>query len=193
MKYTYEIAKEYRQDLKALRSQHNTLLRKKALLKELKSNVDDFALYTDYFEKNKVVEADLKIVGEMISSTEYALFWIESGHERMPFEKRPITNLSKAQRTQQWGEIEHAKALYSEPHSEVSEWELAFIDDILSVLSERERDCYISVFGKLNTQEETAELLGIGKNSVKSYISRARKKIDHQLLYGHQGNVFATQ
>lgn len=182
MKYTYDIAKEYREDLTRLNREHFIRNRERGFLREVKQaerTIEDI-------ERLDELEAELKQIGGMISSTEYALFWIESGHERMAGEKRPVTNQSKEQRTQLWGEIEHAKAIANEVPSQLSEEELQFVEDTLSTLSTREREAYVSVYGKGNTQEETAEYLGVSRNAVKMYIGRARAKIDAQLLYGQQ-------
>lgn len=182
MKYTYDIAKEYREDLRSLNRERFMKNREKEFLKEVKQEERTI----EQMERLDELEADIRLIGGMISSTEYALFWIESGHERMAGEKRPITNKSKEQRTQLWGEIEHAKAIANESPVELSPEKLQFVEDTLSTLSTREREAYISVYGKGNTQEETAEYLGVSRNAVKMYIGRARAKIDVQLLYGQQ-------
>lgn len=176
MKYTYDIASEYRTELQQLRRQHMATKREIAWLREL----------DEYGERLSELEADLKVISGMISSTEYALFWIESGHERMQGEKRPITNLSKKKRTQLWGNIEHSNYLSLEEPRELSSEELALIDHVMGALSQEERDAYMSIYGKGNSYAETAEYLGVARSTVQRYIERAKKKIDHQLLYGTQ-------
>lgn len=176
MKYTYDISSEYREELKQLRRQHMAVKREVAWLRET----------DEYVERLSQLEADLKIISGMISSTEYSLFWIESGHERMQGEKRPITNLSKKKRTQLWGNIEHSSYLSLEEPRELSGEELAFLDNVMGALSQEERDAYISIYGKGNSYAETAEFLGVARSTVQRYIERAKKKIDHQLLYGAQ-------
>ena len=158
MKYTYQIAEEYKKDLKELRKLHV-------------SCEDD---------------AEKTIISGMISSTEYALFWIQTGHERRPHEKRPVSNLSKEQRTQYWGEVEHSNYLVPEEPRTLEEWEHEFIEDMLGVLTSQEKDVYIAVYGKENSYSETAEYLGITKSQVQNRIEQARKKLDHALLYGAQ-------
>lgn len=183
VKYTYDIASEYREDLKRLSKEKFARDRERAFLKE----VED--LSNEGIERMSEVEAEISLISGMISSTEYALFWIESGHERMAGEKRPITNQSKKKRTQLWGNIEHSQYLSYEAPRELTREELELIDDMMRALSEREREVYLSVYGKGNTQEQTGEYLGIQTGTVKKYLDRARAKIDRELKYGSQGSL----
>lgn len=183
MKYTYDIASEYREDLKRLNSDKFVRDRERAFLKE----IEDLSI--EQIERLSEVEAEISLVNGMISSTEYALFWIESGHERMLGEKRPISNQSKKKRTQLWGNIEHSQYLSYEAPRELVREELELLDDMMRALSEREREVYLSVHGKSNTQEQTAEYLGIQTGTVKKYLDRARAKIDRELKYGSQGSL----
>lgn len=76
---------EYKNDLKALRKQR--------LREELRKNHNDKS-----------------IVSQMISSTEYSLFWLSNGYERPIIDNSP-TKQSKCKREQLWGEMEHAKGI----------------------------------------------------------------------------------
>lgn len=180
MKYTYDIANEYREDLKRLNNEKFAKDRERAFLKE----IEDLSI--KQFERLSEIEANISLIGGMISSTEYSLFWIESGHERMAGEKRPVTNLSKKKRTQLWGNIEHSKYLSYEAPRELEREELELIDDVMRELSEVEREAYISIYGRCNTYAETAEYMNVPRSTVQRYIERAKKKIDHELLYGAQ-------
>lgn len=180
MKYTYDIANEYREDLKRLNKEKFSRDRERAFLKEIEY------LSMDQLQRLTDLEADISQISGMISSTEYALFWIESGHERMAGEKRPITNQSKKKRTQLWGNIEHSKYLSYEAPRELEREELQLIDDVMRELSEVERVAYISIYGKCNTYAKTAEYMNVPRSTVQRYIERAKKKIDHELLYGAQ-------
>ena len=183
MKYTYQFATDYRGELRQLRRQRDKLIRDKALIKELLNNANGIELELELSK----IEADIKIVGGMISSTEYALFWIESGFEQGAYEKRPITNANKQVRTQLWGEVENAPFLQQEESGDpLSEEEQALLEEVLNTLPEIERSVYISIYGKGNTQEQTAEFIGIPCGSVDYRLKRAQSLIDHQLLYGKQ-------
>lgn len=158
MSYRGEKVKEYQKDLKELRRRH-------------KASEDD---------------GKKTVLSGMISSTEYAMFWIESGHERRPGETYSVTKLSKSQRTQLWGQIEHAPMIELDKPVKVSVDLENKLNDILSVLSEREREVYLSIVVALNTQEETAEIIGVERGTVKKYLDRAREKITQQVTYGYQ-------
>lgn len=181
--YTYQIAEEYREDLRQLRRQQHDNKREIAWIEQ----VDKSEL--KYYQQDRLDElkADNKIISGMISSTEYALFWIESGHEQAAYEKRPITNANKKIRTQLWGEIEHAPFIdQEESERELSEEEQVLIDEVLESLPDIERDVYVSIYGKGNTHEQTAQFVGIPRSSITYRLNRAQKLIDHQLLYGKQ-------
>lgn len=184
MKYTYQYADDYREELKQLRVQQFQLKRRVEQLKELLDHETEEIELDEYLEEKQLTEVDLKIVSSMISSTEYALFWIESGYERKAFDKRPVTNRSKKQRTQLWAEIEQARAIESADDKELPEETKRLIREIMSVLSDRQKDVYYSIHAKGNTFEETAEYLSMTVSSVQTHLERAKKKIDRQLKYG---------
>lgn len=50
--------------------------------------------------------------------------------------------------------------------------------DSLSLLSERERECYLMHYVNLMSFQKIADMLGISKGSVNCYIRRARAKIN---------------
>lgn len=128
-------------------------------------------------------ESDYKTIREMISSTEYSLFWVEVGHERKAGEKRSITNLSKEKRTQLWGDIEHSKRLSSETPRTITEVEKELIDCVLGLMTEDEREAYVSIYGKGNTYAETAEYMNVARSTVQRYIERAVKKVGSQTKF----------
>nr|WP_245249266.1 sigma factor-like helix-turn-helix DNA-binding protein [Vagococcus allomyrinae] len=51
----------------------------------------------------------------------------------------------------------------------------------MSQLSDRQRECYESVYLKGNTFDQTAKYLQISKGTVSTYIERADKKIQQYL------------
>lgn len=57
---------------------------------------------------------------------------------------------------------------------------------ILNNLSDKEIAVYFAVKGQNNSFAGAAEILGISKSMVKSYVDRARTKLDKQIQYGSQ-------
>lgn len=136
-------------------------------------------------ELNKVrSEAEYKTIREMISSTEYALFWIENGRERKFGDKYSVTRMSKDRRTEFWGNIEWAKAVAPENPRELTKEEQELSNIIINLLSDREKEVFMSVCGKGNTQEQAAEYLGIQTGTLKKYLDRARNKVLKEIQYG---------
>lgn len=162
-------ASDYREELKRLRKQQDSYKKRLSTIRSTS-------------ERNRL-ENEIKIINGMISSTEYSLFWIEVGHERKAGEKRPITNLSKEKRTQLWGDIEHSKRLSSEAPRTLTEVEKELIDCVLGLMTEDEREAYVSIYGKGNTYAETAEYMNVARSTVQRYIERAVKKVENQTKF----------
>lgn len=166
MAYREERIKEYERDLKDLR-------RRQADAKD---------------------ESEQKILGNMIGSTEYALFWLINRHERRAGESYKENRLSYRQRTQFWGDLEEAINYHNitqTPEAEkqpVDTFSMA-VEDFLSLLSEREREAYLLTKTALYTHDEAAEQMGISKGSVDQYISRAKEKIENAKSYGLQTSL----
>jgi DNA-directed RNA polymerase specialized sigma24 family protein len=54
------------------------------------------------------------------------------------------------------------------------------LDDVLGDLTTREKDVFTPVKAEQHTFEYTAELLGITKSSVQTYLERAERKIENR-------------
>ena len=63
----------------------------------------------------------------------------------------------------------------------LTEWQRFQLEDALSSLSERERECYILTHGEGFSFEETARLLQISKSSVQTLVTRAQAKISERI------------
>lgn len=125
---------------------------------------------------------DKKVISGMISDCEYAIEWLSTG--RRPGNKRGIEHLAAYQREKlvdplkMQAYVSNAKA--GSP-SNLSDWERFQIEDALSRLSKRERDCYVMAHGECISFEEIANMLGISRGSVQEYVERAQKKISEDL------------
>lgn len=158
------IVQEYRKDLKLLRQQR--------VREDLKKN-----------------ETDKSVVGSMISSTEYSLYWIETGFERPLVDNSP-TKLSKGKREQLWGEIEHAKGI-EQGVWDIHSWEeseedvltekqtdrMIDVDSIMSKFSNQELNVFYLRHQALFEVENIAEELGITEKAVEKTLERINGKI----------------
>ncbi|MNO15506.1 positive control sigma-like factor [compost metagenome] len=125
---------------------------------------------------------DKKVISGMISDCEYVIEWLSTG--RRPGNKRGIERRAVYQREKLVDPLKmqaYVKNSRSGSPSNLSDWERFQIQDALSRLTERERDCYVMSHGECFSFGEIANLLGIEKGSVQGYIERAQRKISEDL------------
>ncbi len=125
---------------------------------------------------------DKKVISGMVSDCEYVIEWLETG--RRPGNKRGIERRAAYQREKlvdplrMQAYVKNAKA--GSP-SNLTDWQRFQIEDALSRLSERERECYVLAHGECFPFSDIADMLGISKGSVEEYIERAQRKISEDL------------
>lgn len=163
MAYREERIKEYERDLRNLRRRL--------------SNAED--------------DHERSILGSMIGSTEYALFWLRNRHERLPGETYKENKLNYMQRTQLWGNVDHAVCYHNvdvsnKAHLAPCDTFSMAVEDFLSLLSKREREAFLLTKSALYTHEEAAEAMNVSLGTVKQYTSRAKEKIENAKKYGMQ-------
>ncbi|WP_010278854.1 sigma-70 family RNA polymerase sigma factor [Paenibacillus senegalensis] len=130
-------------------------------------------------EQARQAEEDKKrrrILSEMIGSCEFVAEWLGTG--RQPGPRRGIERRSRQQREVL---LEPEKinwfARGRVNYNSVTPEQQARIKAALSHLSDRERDCYIMHHGEGLPYSQIAELLGVRKGSVSTFMNRARKKL----------------
>ncbi|MEK4336516.1 sigma factor-like helix-turn-helix DNA-binding protein [Bacillus sp. FSL K6-1106] len=141
----------------------------KAALKETKKSL---TASTDEGEK--------KTYRSMIYDLEYAVEWMETGRE--PGARRDVDRRSYYQRTilAENGLLDALSSKYHVPQPApfaVNEDEKELLDYVLSTLTDKEKEIFITVVGHNVSFSKCAALHGIAKGSVQKYIERARKKI----------------
>ncbi len=127
-------------------------------------------------------KAERCIISEMISDCEFVIEWLKKG--RRPGNIRGIERRAAYQREKLIDPLKlQAFAFKSTAGSasNLSDWEKYQIEDALSILSHRERECYVMAHGECFSFSEIAGFLGISKSSVEKYVERAQKKISHDL------------
>lgn len=194
------IVDEYREDLKSLRRQHAKISKQNKtitykVLGEERQRKEDL--------RSAIDKRDQRIVAEMISSTEYALFWLENGYEQ-PYDK-PSSSLPKYLRDQLWGDIDECikwRGIKSSRELMFEDWErssekdsekqlqLEQVNEIVSTFSSREKELFELKYAAMLSDQECAAKMDLAKGTIKSMSQRIRDKIDRYFEYGHQISLF---
>lgn len=148
---------EYKQSLRALR--------------EMKAAIE---------AKTKLSEQDIQdksLINSMISEMEFALQWMVSG--RNPDARRGADRTGAYTLDPKLIEAVVPNQVASEERK-LTAHEQWLLDDVLADLTVRERDVFTLVKAEGLTYEYTAELLGLTKSSVQTYLERAERKIENQ-------------
>lgn len=123
-----------------------------------------------------------QLIGEMISDVEYVIEWLKSG--KRPGNKRGIERRAAYERERPMDPV-RMQAFVSHgtagSPANLTEWESFQLEDALSTLSDRERECYVLTHGEGFSFEDTARLLKITKSSVQTHVKRARAKITERV------------
>ncbi|MCP3763883.1 hypothetical protein NLX67_16040 [Domibacillus sp. A3M-37] len=146
---------EYKQSLRAL--------------KEMKAAIE---------AKPELLEQDLQdktLINSMISEVEFAIQWMVSG--RNPDARRGADRTGAYTLDPKLIEAVVPNKVIEEERKITAD-EQWLLDDVLADLTKRERDIFTLVKAEGITFEYTAELLGITKSSVQTYLERAEKKIE---------------
>lgn len=178
-----------RNDLSDGYKQTAAMLRKLAAdktskIKEIEQQEDNKSMESiiDKIDELSTLQTDRRIINEMVADCEWTIEWLESG--RRPGNKRGIERRAAYQREKLMDPI-RMQAYVSQSSAgspaNLSDWQRFQIEDALSRLSERERECYVLAHGECFSFSEIAEMLGVSKGSVEVYVTRAQKKISDDL------------
>lgn len=123
-------------------------------------------------------KADRQIIGEMISDCDFSQQWQQTG--RRPGNMRGIERTAAYQREKLMDPI-RMQAFVSQSQagspSNLSESDRANIESALSGLSPRERECYELHRGMCYSYGTIANMIGIKKATVQSYVETADRKL----------------
>lgn len=176
----------YKDDIKAIRKQIKMIQRKKTV--ELDRQSQDSLVGMCKAQDKQ----DLTTLNEMLSSTQYALWWLKNGHEK-PQSLQDMEKKNQVKRTQLWGDIDgaiqhHGVKSFRELDflaslkEEEKHWEkqerLIQIKEILAILSPREKEFFLLKHEAILTEEECAEKMNVELGTVKSMAQRIRNKIE---------------
>lgn len=183
-----KLIEEYKKDLKDLRRQHKAIS-----CKRYTYAVKEHGKQVDKISDDRTAEelAAQKVIAEAISTTEYALFWLIEGRERTFEDTSKVTDLSKEQREELWGDIKEMESFHkladrpTKIH-ELSSDDQRILSEVIGLMDQTEKDIFISIYGEQNTEELTAEYLKMTKSAVKYYKKRIQNKIDDYNCIGYQ-------
>lgn len=119
---------------------------------------------------------DIKLYGEMVTSLEYIVRWLERGHE--PYPQRTMKN-------DPWGiilEEQDLDVLGSPLSSLLSDGELTkkekqLVKEALSRLTKKQKDVYLLHKGEALSYERVAKLLNVAKGTVQEHMRRAEREM----------------
>lgn len=121
---------------------------------------------------------DQQLISSMLSDVQLTIEWLQKGHDPGP--RRGIHRRSGRQRTVTVDPL-HMQS-YAQPAAcgsptTLSDHERFQIDDALSTLSEREKQCYILKYGLCYSLGQIALELDVKKGTVQDYLKNAERKI----------------
>ncbi|MEH6900818.1 sigma factor-like helix-turn-helix DNA-binding protein [Bacillus safensis] len=125
-------------------------------------------------------EEEKKTYRSIIYDLEYAVEWMET--EREPGARRDTDRCSYYQRTllADNGLLDVLSSKYHVPQPDlfaVNEDEKELLDYVLSTLTQKEKEIFITVVGHNVSFSKCAALHGVAKGTIQTHIVRARKKI----------------
>lgn len=126
--------------------------------------------------------AERQLIGEMRGDVEWIIEWLETG--KRPGNKRGIERRAAYEREKLMDPV-RMQAFVSRSTAgspcNLTEWQKFQIEDALSSLTERERECYVLTHGEGFSFEEAARFLQITKSSVQTLVTRAQAKISERV------------
>lgn len=139
------------------------------ILKEMKAAIE---------VKEELTELDLQdktLINSMINEMEFVIQWMMSG--RYPDARRGADRSGAYTLDPELLEAVVPNRAVTEERKLTAD-EQWLLDDVLADLTKREKDVFTLVRAEGLSFEYTAELLGISKSSVQTYLERAERKIE---------------
>lgn len=126
----------------------------------------------------------------MISDINYALEWMSTA--KQPGKTREIERRAAYEREKPCNPLLMQRYVCSTvipvyewgtetKESVISEWDRIQLEDVLSTLTDNEKEVYIMSRGKCFTQEKIAVMMGVSRNTVKKALLRADNKFGKRL------------
>jgi RNA polymerase sigma factor (sigma-70 family) len=127
-------------------------------------------------------KADRQIIGEMLSDCNYSQEWQQTG--RRPGNRRGIERAAAYQHEKLVDPIRlqsYVTGSHAGSPSNLSEEDRFRLEQAMRTLSDRERECYVMAHGQGFSFGYIANLIGVSKSAVQSYVKRAQIKVSNEL------------
>jgi positive control factor len=127
-------------------------------------------------------DEEKELISGMISDLQYAIDWMNRGHQPDP--RRGINRRSRGQRTIPVDPLKiqsYAQPAACGSPTTLSEYERYQIEDALSTLSERERECYIMKYGKCYSLGDIADIMNVKRGTIQGYLKKAEEKVKNNI------------
>lgn len=191
-KYADELEQEYRNDLEGVKRRLEELKSRRDYLLKYKKRCEDQGKWNEISAiREELIELKhpISVLGGVVTSSMYSIEWLRDAKE--PGARREISRRSRYQRTVYWEDMDRQMFNnFRGGYDDLSDEDLLKLKEIMSELTDRERDVVVSVIGKKNSYQEAADFIGISKSSVRTYLERGMNKINIALTRGAQTTLF---
>ncbi|MGM7634180.1 sigma-70 family RNA polymerase sigma factor [Bacillus sp. Hm123] len=126
-------------------------------------------------ELTELDQQDKSMINSMISEVEFAIQWMVSGRNPDAMRGADRSGAYTLDPKLLEAVVPNREVIEERKLTADEQW---LLDDVLADLTKRERDVFTLVRAEGLTLEHTAELLGITKSSVQTYLERAERKIE---------------
>ncbi|WP_051236817.1 sigma-70 family RNA polymerase sigma factor [Paenibacillus pinihumi] len=186
-----QLKKAYRETLKGLQAYRKQLEQKVEAaaamsMEELKEKPNR-PRYKDLQVEHAEIFDEIDVIKGMISDVNYAIEWLHTG--RQPGTRRGIDRRAVYQNTILMDPsimANFSNQYNSRSSTTLTEHERDRLRDVLQILSEQERKCYVLSYGHGYSHSEIARMLVLQKGTVDKYVQRAHEKVSK----GWQGTMF---
>lgn len=144
--------------------------------------------YTIISAKKRAEETEREYLAGMASDVKYVIEWLETG--RQPGNRRGVERRAVYQRTVPIDPIHFQRylnlnqPLYRRRGYPLTNQDMWQVENVLSVLTPREREVYVLSRGQGLTFQQIASLLGVSRSTVGKLIERAEGKIRRHISSG---------
>lgn len=123
---------------------------------------------------------DKTLINGMYEDMTFAIDWLKKGRQPGTYRGADKKAVYQIQYIEEMDLIPDITEQLAEEREELQleEHQKEVLQQLLSELSGREKQCFILHVGGRKSMSEVAKMLGISKSSVQEYLNRTRKKVD---------------
>src|SRR5690625_4779790 len=122
-------------------------------------------------------DLDRELITSMINSVSMIIDWLETGRNPYFQQGIDIRHAYDITRLPYMDILPDIKEQVKRDPVEMTDEQVKIFRKVVSVLSDREWECFVMYYAMLRSMREIADELGISKSAVQVYINRARDKV----------------